>query len=589
MSERPYPFEKNRYYYGKMLTSADFQAEQRYNEYKRMFLNQMVLGRGVLCGLGVRMLDERTLLIESGAAVDGAGREITVPGDTVKKLSAFEGYDSLAKQKAVLYVRYREETAQPVCVVNRKAEQDEYEDNRIREKYEFFLADCQERQQSGPDADFFVEALLSGGPDYAVSLRMPAVVSRGRRVRLSLLVEKLSDEESSLSLSGVLKLPAFLTAEGAQELHICEEDIVLECGAFRTYDHWLYASEVEFDSTTILWDVDASAITVDGSEAECEPDPELPLRLTDRTPEELIKWRVGQKSLEEKNHGNEEEAVRLAEISIADEAHDHVLREVREFGVKRYIPVPESEEICREYLSYYSEHAEYIRDMLPAAEKKEEEIPAREAEAPVIRGGTLEIPLDVKMKKGKICYSEEIIHGLGPGNVYVDVGICNVDDGAGSRNKSDTVVYGDTGLFEGKNRQGISAQTAVKVFEARGSFQVAARLTGEQNTIVLPLRWTAVRVPDGTDTDGEDGNMQIVPETPTVRLSQGEKHYFSVRFKNMLPCTLKYELMEDGGGEIGPDGIYTAPAKAGIYEIRISCADHRSVCTYVYAVVGGKE
>ena len=36
-----YPFERNRYYPGKMLTSADFQAEQNYFNNKRRFLNNM--------------------------------------------------------------------------------------------------------------------------------------------------------------------------------------------------------------------------------------------------------------------------------------------------------------------------------------------------------------------------------------------------------------------------------------------------------------------------------------------------------------------------------------------------------------------
>lgn len=37
------PFERNRYYVGKLLTSADFQAEQTYNNHKRRFLNEMML------------------------------------------------------------------------------------------------------------------------------------------------------------------------------------------------------------------------------------------------------------------------------------------------------------------------------------------------------------------------------------------------------------------------------------------------------------------------------------------------------------------------------------------------------------------
>ena len=86
------PFEKNRYYPGKMLTTPDFKAEQAYLEYRRRFFNQMVLGSGILCGLNVFNLDGLSVLVESGAAVDPLGREIVIGESAVKKLSAVEGY-----------------------------------------------------------------------------------------------------------------------------------------------------------------------------------------------------------------------------------------------------------------------------------------------------------------------------------------------------------------------------------------------------------------------------------------------------------------------------------------------------------------
>ena len=36
------------------------------------------------------------------------------------------------------------------------------------------------------------------------------------------------------------------------------------------------------------------------------------------------------------------------------------------------------------------------------------------------------------------------------------------------------------------------------------------------------------------------------------------------------------------------DGIYTAPAREGVYEIRIYCTDRPLVCTYAYAIVKKK-
>ena len=72
------PFNRNRYYKGKMLTSLDFEAEQLYMNNKRRFINQMLGGSGIVCGLNVISLDDLSIMIESGVAVDDAGREIVV-------------------------------------------------------------------------------------------------------------------------------------------------------------------------------------------------------------------------------------------------------------------------------------------------------------------------------------------------------------------------------------------------------------------------------------------------------------------------------------------------------------------------------
>ena len=90
-----YPFERNRYYPGKMLTSADFQAEQNYFNNKRRFLNNMMYGAGINSGCGVFSRDDRSLLVESGAAIDGLGRVIVIESSVVKKLSSIEGFDQL--------------------------------------------------------------------------------------------------------------------------------------------------------------------------------------------------------------------------------------------------------------------------------------------------------------------------------------------------------------------------------------------------------------------------------------------------------------------------------------------------------------
>ncbi len=102
-----FPFERNHYFYGKLLTAGDFQAEQRYHSQKRQLLNRLLLGGGVLIGLSVTRLDDKTIEVQSGVALDSSGREIVVPYATSKNVSLLTGF-SYNTQQCYLCIAYAE-------------------------------------------------------------------------------------------------------------------------------------------------------------------------------------------------------------------------------------------------------------------------------------------------------------------------------------------------------------------------------------------------------------------------------------------------------------------------------------------------
>ena len=69
---------RNKYFYGKRMDVQHFQMEQDYGKLKQWLLNRLTLGKGVLCGLRVSVIDGR-LCVDPGVAIDGLGREIIVP------------------------------------------------------------------------------------------------------------------------------------------------------------------------------------------------------------------------------------------------------------------------------------------------------------------------------------------------------------------------------------------------------------------------------------------------------------------------------------------------------------------------------
>ncbi len=154
-----YPFERNRYYPKKRLSSADYQAEQDYFNNKRRFLNGLMYGSGIVCGLGVFSLDDLSILVESGVAIDGLGREVVVETSDVKKLSALSGFDSLRGNEALLCLRYKEEPVHKVYAIESSDPEKEFQYNHVKEGYELFLMDSED---VGESFDMDTEFLTGG-------------------------------------------------------------------------------------------------------------------------------------------------------------------------------------------------------------------------------------------------------------------------------------------------------------------------------------------------------------------------------------------------------------------------------------------
>src|SRR5437868_3364716 len=70
--------DRNRYFYGKLMTVRDFTQEQLYFNAKRWLINRLLFGSGVICGLKVSAVDATSIVIDPGLALDPLGREVTV-------------------------------------------------------------------------------------------------------------------------------------------------------------------------------------------------------------------------------------------------------------------------------------------------------------------------------------------------------------------------------------------------------------------------------------------------------------------------------------------------------------------------------
>ncbi len=585
-----YPFERNRYYPKKRLSSADYQAEQDYFNNKRRFLNGLMYGSGIVCGLGVFSLDDLSLLVESGVAIDGMGREIVVETSDVKKLSSIEGFDSLKTNEVSLCLRYREEPVHKVYAIDQTDPDKEYQYNRVKESYELFLMDKDDiPEKFEMESEFLTKGTLLSSDNYLIEFIMPATVSKAKAVRARVKVTGLGEGGTKLSYSSVLQTPAFVGADGSNEISIEIQDLDIGRGESVVYDYWLMTLDTpSFESNIILKTGTASGYENDVA-IQVPSNFALKVLLSNLQPREIVSREIGRMNLELRNVGGQGDFIRLADLKLVRTDSAYIIGDVSESEVKSYITAPAQEMTRGDYLEYFVKEAPIGADgrVVFSGNQGEDAGSDNNAFLPEIATGVLEIPIGENARRGTVHYSGEIVHGLGKGNVYVDVGYEYVkeDESIGVNAKS--TIYGNPDIFAQDQRTVVNAETAVRVLNDKGSFVVGARLLNNVDYLVLTYRWVAIKFPAGNDlglTEDYTGKS-IAPETPTVRMGTKENHYFGVRYNNMDKCSVTYELTESGSGSITSDGIYTAPAKPGVYEIRIYCTDMPVICTYAYAIV----
>ena len=590
------PFERNRYYAGKMLTSADFQAEQTYFNNKRRFVNNLMFGVGVVCGLGVFSLDDLSLLVESGVAIDGQGREIVIDSSVVKKLSAVDGFETIRTNNVSLCLRYREEEVHTVYSVNQNNPDREYEYNRISENYQLFLIDKEDIPEVFEmETEFLTRGVLLTTEDFQAEFVIPATVARGKSVKGVLRVEKLSDADVSLTYHGILQIPSFADERGEHEIALSVEDLRLARGEVREYEYWMMVEDVPAVETNLILKSGSVSAYRNGKTIQAPSNLTVKIQILEERPQQIVNREIGRMNLEMKNIGSGVDYIRLADLTLVRTDSAYIIETVRENGVKRYVTAPAQEALREEYMEYFRKEVPIQTALAANAVLPEGMSPlARAAVAgrgPEVETGILEIPLSDNARRGDVCYSGEIMHGLGKGNVYVEVGYEYIreDESLGEASSKST-IYGNPGLFSEDQRNVVDAETAVRVLNDKGSFIVAVRLLSNVDFLVLTYRWVAIKFPAGNDLGLEEDytGKSISAETPTITMGTKESHFFGVRYNNMEPCSITYELTETGSGEITADGIYTAPSKEGVYEIRIYCTDMPVVCTYAYAIVKKK-
>lgn len=574
-----FPYERNRYFYGKLLGVEDFEAEQKYMNDKRRLINRFMHGCGVVCGLNVVQVGDDTISLEAGLALDFAGREIVVDEPVTRKLSELNGFSSYAEEEEAgnylyLCIEYAEYEKNPVYSVADAGAYEHEQYNRIAEGYHIYLTQ-QEPEQGNNGSHAYYEAwrTLYWGNGVRISQVFPRYAQSGSAFAARIVVENMG-QKKPISFHYELVFDC-LKKDGKQwaRVEFDENDyerarryeipLTLEAGSGKGVCGWAKLREGSFVLKVGEHKIDAQVSVENTVEITAEP------------VEEIIGRHYYTQTMREIKNETYHQSIYLAKISLFGVGNTVVIDDVEEMPFGQYI--------CSDVLSGIRElvSSQQQRIMQRWMESRstaviKKEAPAEHArEAMVSMSGTVVMEIGIGGLKGQKFFSEPITHGLGPGDVFLVCGI------AGNAAKPSAMYYGAPEVFEDEERE-VSAKIAVKADTVSGTFVIGMMLTEPTCAERVKIHWKAFS--DRTKVDGEtEQSLFLKPDM--IYLSLREDYYFEPVFQGVSDRRLIWSVTEKEGGSIDENGMYTAPAVPGIYEIMVKSAAYPKLCATAYAVV----
>lgn len=558
MSERIYPFTKNRYFKRKRMRAVDFLREQAGIEHKLSFLNKCCLGSGIALGLDVIRIDSESLLVQAGVGVDCKGRFLIADEPVICRIRTLNGFSKLKGETALLWLHYAEIPFDPMFVADETGEQQEYA--AVSEQVAFSLTELNIPQLTGAHKLLFSDTVLFEDNELRVRQVIPRVLSSTGITQIRLIFENytsdtmevklhynpdfpgftLSDTGASVMLDKQITLGvgqnitalSIKTATSAQAISACLQE---NCFTLEKRGEVLYAKNTFREEFTI---------------SSGDPLYELENRLNSLSPHAL--W-------EDNNDG-----IPIAAVRFIRYDNNCLLDCIIPLGNEQHITLPYLQERLRQCKDYFS---------------KDEAMPHIKTEPPILpqqdypkshsrmTTGIVTLTTGMHQSEENILYSEEIEHMLGPGVVFIEFGVENLYPSVNLRKNCTDLLLGDVSLFEqasGSFEQALSY--GVRIHPDKGTFELAVRPHGRLQQSSLRLRWFAWRPDEAVAQPQEIGTLiQLQPDV--IHVTPGTVINFVPIFSSKMSQPCDFFVTDKQGGTITRDGVYTAPMNEGLFSI----------------------
>lgn len=573
-----FPYERNQYFYGKLMSVDDFQTEQKYMNDKRRLINRFLHGCGVVCGLNVVQVDDCTVSLEAGVALDFAGREIVVDTPVTRKLSMIEGFDSYTEEdedNSYLYlcIEYGEKEKDPVYNVAGSGSKAEY--NKVAESYRMYLTNREPEGSIYGSASYVEEQkVIYWGSGIRVSQVFPRYVKSGEELEFRVVVENMG-QKLPVRFSYELMLDC-LDSKGSDRLTVEFDEEKFEKSRRYEIPVSVRAADVKGRSGFARLHRGSFEIRVGNHKVSADPQCYSTVRIVDREIQEVLEKQYYQDAMEEVQKDTYHQSIYLAKINVIQAGPTFVIDSIEPmpFGqyVRSQVLLGVMSRVQKDRLARLEQQIKLQGTGGAVLEKDRDEV----LDSPRVATGTVTLDLGIGGVTGQKFFSEEITHGLGLGDVRIVLGqACKAKEDS-------SVIYGDGDIFEEGSGM-VKASLAARADVANGTFVIGLKLLETTTARRVKLHWMAVKDRKEAVYEREVRELFIKPDMTYLRLR--ETCYFETVLMGAADKRVVWSVREPEGGAIDQHGRYTAPNIPGIFEIVAESAAYPGVRASAFVVI----
>lgn len=574
-----YPFERNNYFYGKLLTVSDFNEEQRYMNDKRRIGNVFHQGIGVVAGMRVQAIDDQTISIGAGMALDGLGREIIIPEGITKKISVIDGFAGLSNlDTAYLMVRYKEENKEAVYTVANTQGENNF--NRVAESYELYMTNkINEASVLGMKQLKYSEQVVYDNNGLKVTQIMPRFVKANETFEVKVIVEKINLQKS-VEVDYIMESEFFVDAEDNKRLRVYYSDDDFKAYKKTELVYTLTAKSANEQDVQIVLDANVSRISVGVEKEQIPTNIKIAFQIVTGDDKEQIIASHLERYFEDVVSLNMKQEICLCQMRI--------VKTEREFSAIHIENLPFAQYVLSNQMLYTLLQDGGKKIETKIAEMQVAPVVPKEPEQRVLSGKE-EIYIDLK-SKNKTYYSDEIAHGLGAGNTFIEVAL--EENAAGFIVSSQQSVYfGDVEILEDDIYGSMlpKVKMAVVSYPMKGTFRIAIKVLEDSDFNSLTILWWAMQNEKAKQINyAEISGVQVKVSPDTVTMKPKEKMKFSAEVIGTDSQDCRYSVVEQNGGSIGVTGLYEAPSTEGVYEVLVESVKYPNKKATAFVIVKDK-